>query len=149
MDYRLHEGALTLPEGFQDRSVNMFIQGGTLPAPFSLTVSRDTTLPGEALADYVDRQVSLIAAKLRKYKLAATQPAQLGAQSPIAGVQIDAHYQSDGQAVYQRQAAFIIATDRTLVFSGTSQVPFDDRLNGLWLDILASFRPQTSSPAHP
>lgn len=140
MHYVLQEGSLTLPGGFQDRSVNLFIQGGTLPAPFSLTISRDTTLPGEALADYIDRQVSLISAKLRKYKLASSRDAQLGSTTPLQGIQIDAHYQSDGRPIYQRQAAFPIATDRTLVFSATSQVPFDDALNQLWLDVLRSFQ---------
>lgn len=27
MDYQLQEGSITLPEGFQDRTVNMFILG--------------------------------------------------------------------------------------------------------------------------
>lgn len=143
MDYLLHEGRITLPAGFQDRSVNMFIPGNVVPAPFSLTIARDTTQPGEALADYVDRQVGLIAAKLRKYKRQSTRDVQLGVQAPIAGLQVDAHYQSDGRTIYQRQAAFLIATDRALVFSGTCQNPFDDHLDRLWADVLASFQ------AHP
>lgn len=149
MDYLMQEGKLTLPAGFQDRSVNMFVPGITLPAPFSLSVSRDRTLPGEALPDYVERQVSLIAAKLRKYQRQNTSDALLSAQSPIAGQQIDAHYQSDGRPVYQRQAAFIVAPERVLVFTATSQVPFDDQLNQLWADVLASFQPHPPVTAIP
>ncbi|WP_165678466.1 DcrB-related protein [Metapseudomonas otitidis] len=149
MDYRLHEGQITLPTGFQDRTVNMFIPGSVVPAPFSLTIARDTTLPGEALTDYIERQVGLIAAKLRKYKRHGTSAVQLGTQAPIAGIQIDANYQSDGRTIYQRQAAFLIATDRALVFSGTSQTPFDDAMNQMWADVLASYRahpPVASNP---
>lgn len=143
MDYFLHEGRISLPSGFQDRSVNMFIPGNVVPAPFSLTIARDTTQPGEALADYVDRQVGLIAAKLRKYKRQCTRDVQLGSQAPIVGLQVDAHYQSDSRTIYQRQAAFLIDAERALVFSGTCQNPFDDHLDRLWADVLASFQ------AHP
>lgn len=149
MDYLLQEGSLTLPAGFHDRSVNMFVPSVALPAPFSLTVSRDNTLPGEALTDYVERQVSLIAAKLRKYKHQGLSAVVLSAQAPIAGQQVDAHYQSDGRPVYQRQAAFIVAPERVLVFTATCQVPFDDPLNQLWADVLASFKahpPVTATP---
>lgn len=149
MDYLLQEGRLTLPVGFQDRSVNMFIPGNVVPAPFSLTIARDTTLPGEALPDYVDRQVGLIAAKLRKYKRQSTRDVWLGAQSPLPGLQIDAHYQSDGRTIYQRQSAFLIAADRALVFSGTCQNPFDDPLDQLWADVLASFQPHPSAATNP
>lgn len=149
MEYLIQEGKFTLPAGFHDRSVNMFVPGVTLPAPFGLTLSRDTTLPGEALPDYVERQVSLIAAKLRKYQRQSTAPAALSTQSPIAGLQVDAHYQSDGRPVYQRQAAFIVAPERVLVFTATSQLPFDDQLNLLWANVLASFHqhpPVTATP---
>ena len=141
MDYLLHEGRLTLPAGFEDRTVNLFIPGSAMPAPFSLTVARDTTLPGEALSDYVDRQVGVIAAKLRNYKRQSTRDALLGRQSAVPGLQVDAHYQSDGKTIYQRQAAFLVATDWALVFSGTCKGPFDDHLNKLWADVLASFQP--------
>lgn len=149
MDYLLQEGRLTLPATFQDRSVNMFIPGSTVPAPFSLTVARDTTLPGEVLSDYIDRQVGLIAAKLRKFKRQSTRDALLGAQSALPGLQVDAHYQSDGQTIYQRQAVFLVSTDRALVFSGTSKSPFDDQLNQLWADVLASFQLHSSAPTTP
>ncbi|POA89978.1 DcrB-related protein [Pseudomonas protegens] len=140
MDYLIQEGKLTLPSGFQDRSVNMFVPGVTLPAPFSLTLSRDITLPGESLAEYVERQVGLIAAKLRKYKRQDLQEVWLSTQSPVPGLQVDAHYQNDGRPVYQRQAGFIVSPQRVLVFSATSQQPFDDQLNQLWTDVLASFQ---------
>lgn len=149
MNYVIQEGSLTLPAGFQDRSVNMFIPGVALPAPFSLTIARDNTLPGEALSDYIERQVNLIAAKLRKYQRQSTVRVELSKRVPIAGLQVDAHYQNDGRPVYQRQAAFILAAERVLVFSATSQQPFDDSLNQLWAGVLASFEPHPPVRATP
>lgn len=71
MDYQLQEGSITLPEGFQDRTVNMFILGNSIPAPLNITVSRDNLLSGEDLGAYIERQVKLIASKLRGYTILA------------------------------------------------------------------------------
>ena len=65
MDYPLPEGRITLPQGFEDRSVNMFILGSSIPAPLSITLSRDNTLPGEELSTYFERQIKLIRAKYK------------------------------------------------------------------------------------
>ncbi|EKT4525086.1 DcrB-related protein, partial [Pseudomonas putida] len=52
MDYQLQEGSIALPEGFQDRTVNMFILGSNIPAPLNITISRDNVLPAEDLDAY-------------------------------------------------------------------------------------------------
>ncbi|PWB32604.1 DUF1795 domain-containing protein [Pseudomonas sp. SDI] len=143
MDYLLQEGRLTLPDGFSDRSVNMFIPGNVVPAVFSLTVGRDQTLPGESLDQYLERQLELIAIRLRQYTRLGSAEVWLGTQAPLAGMQVDAHFNSDGRVVYQRQAAFLIAEERVLVFSATAQSPFDAALDQTWQEVLASFQ------AHP
>jgi hypothetical protein len=144
MDYQLQEGSITLPEGFQDRTVNMFILGDSIPAPLNITVSRDNLLPGEDLKTYIDRQVKLIAAKLRGYTVLGKKPAQLSSAQPLSGLQVDAYYLKDGRPVYQRQAAFEIATGRILVFSTTSQADFSGKQNDNWLELLNSFEPRQS-----
>lgn len=147
MDYQLQEGSITLPEGFQDRTVNMFILGNSIPAPLNVTVSRDNLLPGENLKDYIDRQVKLIAAKLRGYTVLGKKPAQLSSAQPVSGIQVDAYYLKDGRPVYQRQAAFEIASGRgrILVFSTTSQADFSGKQNENWLGLLNSFEPRQSA----
>jgi len=86
MDYQLQEGSITLPEGFQDRTVNMFVLGNSIPAPLNITLSRDNLLPAEDMKAYIDRQVKLIAAKLRGYTLLGKKPAQLSARKPNASM---------------------------------------------------------------
>jgi len=146
MDYQLQEGQITLPEGYQDRSVNMFVLGNSVPAPLSITVSRDNLLPGETLKPYVERQVKLIAAKLRGYTLLGKKPASLG-EVALEGLQVDAYYLNDGRPLYQRQAAFELEPGRALVFSTTSQGDFSASQNQAWLDLLASFRPRQAPTA--
>lgn len=142
MDYQLQEGSIAVPEGFEDRTVNMFVLGNTIPAPLNITISRDNMLPAEDLKAYLDRQVKLIASKLRGYTLLSKTPAALSAQHPLTGMQVDAYYMNDGRPVYQRQAAFEIEPGRILVFSTTSQADFDAAQNENWLQLLASFQPR-------
>ncbi|BBH47310.1 DUF1795 domain-containing protein [Pseudomonas sp. KU43P] len=142
MDYPLQEGSITLPEGFTDRTVNMFILGDSIPAPLNFTVSRDNLLPGEDLKAYIERQVKLIAAQLRGYTVLGKIPAQLSSTQPQAGIQVDGYYLKDGRPVYQRQAAFEVAPGRILVFSTTSQADFSGKQNDNWLDLLNSFEPR-------
>lgn len=147
MDYQLQEGSIALPEGFQDRTVNMFILGSNIPAPLNITISRDNVLPSEDLDAYIDRQVKLIASKLRGYTVLARKPAQLSSSQPLMGVQIEGYYLNDGRPVYQRQAAFEIAPGRILVFSTTSQKDFSGKQNESWLALLSSFQPRQDAAA--
>ncbi|MDZ3991662.1 hypothetical protein PspTeo4_11208 [Pseudomonas sp. Teo4] len=136
-----------MPDGFQDRTVNMFILGNNIPAPLNITLSRDNLLPAEDLQAYVNRQVKLIAAKLRGYTVLAKKPAQLSSSQSLAGVQIEGYYMNEGRPVYQRQAAFEIAPGRILVFSTTSQKDFSGGQNESWLQLLNSFQPRRDATA--
>lgn len=142
MDYALQEGSIKLPQGFQDRTVNMFVLGSTLPAPLSITVSRDTLLPSEALKAYVDRQLKMLSSKLRGYTLLSRKTVSLSATAPIEGIQIDAYYMTDGRPYYQRQAAFLIEAERAIVFSTTAQADFSTEQTQGWVEMLASFQPR-------
>ncbi|KPC09834.1 DcrB-related protein [Pseudomonas syringae group genomosp. 3] len=144
MDYELHEGSITLPDGFQDRTVNMFVLGSTLPAPLSITVSRDSVLSTEPLKDYVDRQVKMLSSKLRGYTLLNRKAVFLSTVAPIEGVQIDAYYMTEGRAYYQRQAAFLIEPERVIVFSTTSPADFSEEQTQGWEHLLTSFQPRVS-----
>ncbi|WP_268796887.1 DUF1795 domain-containing protein [Pseudomonas huanghezhanensis] len=145
MDYELQEGSIALPTGFQDRTVNMFVLGASVPAPLSITISRDMLLPGEVLKSYVDRQVKMLASKLRGYTLLGKKTVSVSASSPIEGVQIDAYYMTDGRPFYQRQAAFLIETGRAIIFSTTAQADFSAEQNQDWINLLASFQPREPS----
>ncbi|WDY60288.1 DUF1795 domain-containing protein [Pseudomonas sp. PSKL.D1] len=142
MDYELQEGSIALPEGFEDRTVNMFVLGASVPAPLSITISRDTLLPGEALQAYVERQIKMLTSKLRGYTRLGSKAVALCASAPIAGIQNDAYYVNQGRPLYQRQAAFIISPGRALIFSTTAQADFSAQQNQDWDNLLASFTPR-------
>ena len=147
MDYQLQEGSIVLPEGVQDRTVNMFVVGNSVPAPLNITVGRDNMLAGEDLNAYISRQIKLITSKLRGYTLLGKKAAALSTRQTLAGIQVDAYYMNDGRPVYQRQAAFEIQPGRILVFSTTSQVDFSPVQDENWLQLLSSFQPRESTVA--
>lgn len=142
MDYQLQEGSITLPEGFEDRTINMFISGSSIPAPLNITVSRDNLGPGEDLGAYLERQVTQIALRLPGYTALGSKAAQLSSTQPVAGLQVDGYHLKDGRPFYQRQAAFEIAPGRTLVFSVTNQTDFSKEQEQRWLQLLNSFEPR-------
>ncbi|MFJ4065892.1 DcrB-related protein [Pseudomonas sp. NPDC089996] len=146
MDYPLAEGTLQLPEGLQDRTVNIFVQPNSGPTHLNITVSRDDLLPEESLEAYVDRQVAQIGSKLRNYTLLGKRSASLSTSVPLAGLQIDAYYLHDGRPVHQRQAAFEVAAGRILVFCATSQNNFNAKQDACWQQLLDGFRPRVQSP---
>jgi hypothetical protein len=142
MDYELQEGGISLPDGFDDRTVNMFVLGASVPAPLSITISRDTLLPDEALQAYVDRQIKMLTSKLRGYTRMGNKAVALSTTAPIPGIQIDAYYMNQGRPLYQRQAAFLISPGRALIFSTTAQADFSPQQNEDWANLLASFTPR-------
>lgn len=145
MDYPLPEGRITLPDGFEDRTVNMFVTGAYGPTPLSITISRDTTQPGEALGAYLERQLKLIASKLHGYTLLEKKVVELSRMQPLQGVQIEASHQVDGRPMYQRQAAFLVAPNRVLVFSTSSQKDFTSGQREDWAALLERF--ELATPA--
>jgi hypothetical protein len=147
MDYVLQEGTLVLAQGFQDRTVNMFVLGKSIPAPLSITISRDEPMPGDTLEAYVDRQVQMLTSKVRGYTLLGKQPTRLSKALPIDGVEVDGYYLHEGRPYYQRQAAFLIAPRQALVFSTTSQAKFTPQQTENWQEMLASFTPHHSAAA--
>ncbi|MGF6394559.1 DcrB-related protein [Pseudomonas plecoglossicida] len=142
MEYELQEGGIALPPGFEDRTVNMFVLGASVPAPLSITISRDTLLPDETLQAYVERQIKMLTSKLRGYSRMGNKAVALSTTAPIPGIQIDAYYLNQGRPLYQRQAAFIVSPGRALIFSTTAQADFSAQQNQDWDNLLASFTPR-------
>ena len=60
------EGLINVPEGYQDRTVNVFAPPAADAPAFN--ISRDALNPGEALAAYIDRQLALMAKHIKGWK---------------------------------------------------------------------------------
>ncbi|AOK57430.1 DUF1795 domain-containing protein [Burkholderia stagnalis] len=138
---RIHEGSITLPAGFEDRTTNVFVPADPANQP-NLSVARDWLKDGETLAPYVDRQLALLKSRLQGHKLIARQAERLGPDDrALAGERIDASYRNGARLVYQRQAAFIVAPGRVLIFTASGTRTFNDEMDALWRGWLDDYRP--------
>ncbi|WP_416410794.1 DcrB-related protein [Pantoea sp. App145] len=131
------EGLIALPDGYQDRTVNVFtVTGAGLPA---FNISRDTLHADEALDTYIDRQLALMAQHLQGWKQLQRASAALG-ENLLSGEIIHASYLRDGRCVWQQQAVFTPDNSRVLVFTMTSMDVLSDTDTSRFASLLRSFR---------
>ncbi|MDU3899406.1 MAG: DUF1795 domain-containing protein [Enterobacter sp.] len=132
-----NEGMIAFPEGYQDRTVNVFAPPAADAPAFN--ISRDALNPGEALAAYIDRQLALMAKHIKGWKQGERSTATLG-DSLLQGETVHASYLRDGKRIWQQQAVFNVDGDKILVFTMTcTRAPCDADVV-LFGDLLRSFR---------
>ncbi|WP_034915746.1 DUF1795 domain-containing protein [Erwinia sp. 9145] len=131
------EGRITLPDQYQDRTVNVFTLSGENAPAFN--ISRDTLNNGEALTDYISRQSALMDKHLKGWKLSLREAAVLG-ENLIHGECIHASYLRDNQRVFQQQAVFNTANKHILVFTMTRAEKIRDTDSQHFQTLLASFQ---------
>jgi hypothetical protein len=142
--YRIQEGSIELPEGFSDRSTNIFIFGNTVPSPINLNIARDALLDEETLPIYVDRQIALLKQKLRGFSMVRREASMLGSgPGALTGEEVTSTHKSGNSTLHQRQAAFLSGAKRVLIFSCTSARRFDGTQQALWQQWLTSFQSTT------
>ncbi|WP_058034491.1 DUF1795 domain-containing protein [Burkholderia pseudomallei] len=144
---RIHEGSIVLPNGFEDRTTNLFVPADTATQP-NLSVARDWLKDGETLAPYIDRQIALLKSRLQGQRLLARQAERLGPETDgMPGERIDTAYRNGAKMVFQRQAAFIVTPGRVLIFTASSAKSFGDTFDTFWRNWLDGYRPAEQAPA--
>lgn len=143
---RFHEGSITLPDGFEDRTTNLFVPPNPQQAP-SLSIARDWMQDQETLPDYFERQLGRLKKHMAGCKLLSRGEARLGqGETALPGWRVDAQYKSGTQPVFQRQAVFEVAPSRALILTASSARPFDEHANALWRNWLEAFAPAMEAP---
>ena len=131
------EGLINFPDGYQDRTVNVFAPPAADAPAFN--ISRDALNPGETLAAYIDRQLALMEKHIKGWKQGERSDATLG-DSLLQGEIVHASYLRDGKRVWQQQAVFNVDSHKILVFTMTCTRALDDADNALFGELLRSFR---------
>lgn len=131
------EGQITFPEGYQDRTVNVFAPPAADAPAFN--ISRDALNSGEALAAYIDRQLVLMEKHIKGWKQGERSAATLG-DGLSEGEIIHASYLRDGKRIWQQQAVFNVDGNKILVLTMTCTRVLDDADSALLGDLLRSFR---------
>lgn len=131
------EGSVALPQGYQDRTVNIFPPPTAGDAAFN--ISRDTPQPNEALDAYIDRQLELMTTHLKGWKTLAREAVCLGHEG-LQGECLHASYQRGAERVWQRQAVFLTEPDKVLVFTLSKTAELNAEDEKAFSELLASFR---------
>lgn len=131
------EGLINFPDGYQERTVNVFAPSAADAPAFS--ISRDTLNPSETLAAYIDRQLALMAKHIKGWKQGERNVVTSG-ESLLQGEIVHASYLRDGKRVWQQQAVFNVNGVKILVFTMTCTRAPDDADCALFDELLRSFR---------
>jgi len=143
----LPEGSIGLPQGFDDRTTNVFVPADPQHAP-NLSITRDRLNEGESLPAYVDRQLALLKRRLPGHKLLDQATDTLGeGETALSGERIDCQYRNGAQVLRQRQAVFLVAPGRALIVSATTPRQADAAFDALWRGFLRSFAHAQSTDA--
>lgn len=138
---RIHEGSIVLPDGFEDRTTNLFVPTDLATQP-NLSIARDWLKDGETLAPYIDRQLAILKSRLQGHRLISRQAEHLGPEvDAMPGERIDTAYRNGAKMVFQRQAAFIVAPGRVLIFTASSAKSFGESFDALWRNWLEGYLP--------
>ncbi|KGT93044.1 hypothetical protein NG99_12635 [Erwinia typographi] len=130
------EGRITLPDHYQDRTVNVFTLPGENTPAFNL--SRDTLSDGEALEDYINRQLTLMHKHLKGWKQTERVSIVLG-DNLLQGECVHASYLRDDKRVFQQQAVFNTSENHILVFTMSCTAILTDGDSQQFQALLASF----------
>ncbi len=98
--FHANEFSTILPDAFKDRTVNVFTLTDEGPTDISVVVTRDVARGGEALADYVDRQLATLHERLPVLRVRRREAYALAGQ---VGEHLELSWQSRDGTVWQRQ----------------------------------------------
>lgn len=121
--YTTNEATFELPAQWADQSLNIFVVGGAEPPMhLSFVISRDTLGPGVELVDHVEKQLSDISKKLRKFRILGKRQVEVAGRPAL---EAEFTWAADQSPMHQRQQ-YVKAGQKVLVFTATAPVKISD-----------------------
>lgn len=145
MDYQISEGMFQVPDGAQDRSVNMLVLNHG-PGGLTLVVTRDRLQEGEALDGFLGRQLRTLASQVKGFRQQDIVAASAGtAQLPAA--QVATSFRQNNAGIHQLQTAILLGDGAVLVLTLSCASPLNSEQLDYARQLLDSFTPCVR-PAH-
>jgi hypothetical protein len=133
--YHVHEGLLELPEGWEDRSINIFSRELAPNQIASIVITRDTT--SEPLSAFVDKTMKSLAKQLPRFMMFKRVPSTFGA---IEGEDVSFQWRREGMDIYQRQAFLPVAESKLLTFTISAPVKYRNEVDAELLTVVGDFK---------
>ncbi|WP_323123410.1 DUF1795 domain-containing protein [Burkholderia alba] len=135
--YRLHEGRVTLPAGWRDKTMNVFhLPDDAGRKDVAFVVTRDYDTPLDDVAAYADAQQAAFKKQFPAYKPLLREAITLDG---LPALMLEYQWRSDKSVLRQRQA-MVRLDDAMLVFTLNARTEDFDRHIPAWESILASFK---------
>lgn len=133
--YHINEGSFELPEGYVDQTLNVFPNSTSVPADFSVVMSRDLPLANENLQMYFERQMKQLPDSLPGLKVLRRGSLTLGGRQAM---EVEYTWVSKGTKMRQRQVC-VFAGGQALNLTATALDPAFPKFADEFEGILKSF----------
>ncbi|MBR8316023.1 DcrB-related protein [Burkholderia dolosa] len=141
--YRLHEGCVVLPDGWRDKTMNVFhLPDEARRKDVAFVVTRDYDTQLDDVDAYADAQQSAFKRQFPGYKPLAREPITLDGRR---GVMLDYQWRSDKALLRQRQA-MVRLDDAMLIFTLNARAEDFEQHADAWESILSSFTVMPPAP---
>jgi hypothetical protein len=143
MDYAFNEGAFTLPDAANDRTVNMILLNVGPGGP-SLVISRDRLEVEESVEQFIDRQLTAASRQVKDLVEKSRRAITVGA-AQLPATQIELTLKQNGATYHQVQTIFRVGGDRMIAVTVTCSMPLNDEQQALVQQMFDSFVPRDAA----
>ena len=133
--YTTGDVAFDLPDGWIDRTINVFYRPTGEQGQFSFVIHRETSPPDEDLETYATRQIQQLSENLAEFHLIGRLST---AVSRRLSIRLDFTWQSQDQKIRQRQY-FVYANGTVLTLTASSSEVLFTALERDITDIVRTF----------
>lgn len=139
MDYHINEGSFHIPDGAQDRSVNMLVLNHG-PGGLTLVVTRDQLQEGEQLDGFLARQLRTLASQVKGFRQQEAVPLAVGA-ARLPALRVATSFKQNQASVHQLQTAIMLDAASVLVMTLSCAAPLTAEQMAYAQQLLDSFTP--------
>lgn len=142
-DFMFNEGVLTLPPGWEDKSVTAitFPAGSPIPAA-TLTITRETLKdPQQPLTSYVGEQLTNLAKTCPGFQLIRHAPSQI---SNFSAELAEFTWTAPEQILVRQVVVVTLLQPQALVFTATATVDRFPEFEPIFYSVINSFRLRVS-----
>lgn len=139
--YHVHEGLLELPEGWDDKSINIFSRELAPNQIASIVITRDTIT--DPLSVFVDKTMKTLTKQLPRFMMFKREVSSFGA---IEGEDVSFQWRREGMDIYQRQAFLPLSEQRVLTFTISAPVKYRNEVDAELLTVVGDFKIRQVEP---
>ncbi len=137
-NYHLHEGLLSVPEGWCDQSMNVFrIPGKNSNKDAAIILTRDHETPVETSTEYADAQQEAAKKSFPGYRHIDRIETQVDGQ---AATIVDYQWRSNGSALLRQRQLYVRHQAVMLTLTASAMANEFERIDEIWQELLISFK---------